>query len=138
MIFLIKDDFDQIMRLDVLDNITESDDSKLDTEEEFAMAKIGSFLGERYDLEAEYLLLGAQRNRMLIRAVMQLMLFALYQRRSSNDVPDHIYDGKEYVEKWLKGVRDGKLSTSLAIKDEELGSQELFLSEPNRNYSRRF
>lgn len=137
MIFIEKTDFYQIIRQDVLNNLIENDDAKLDTEEAFAMAKVEAYLGARYDLAAEYALTGDDRNKMLMRAIMALMLYTLYGVRSSADIPEHIEDKKLYALEWLEGVRDEKLSTNLALSNTEDGRQGLFLSTGTK-YSRAF
>lgn len=137
MIYIEKTDFEQIIRLDVLDNLTGGDDTKLDEEESYAMANVESHFGERFDLEAEYLFTGDDRNKMLVRTILHLMLYTLYGIRSTKDIPEHIEDKHGRALQYLKDVRDGKLSTNLTLKDAEVGRQAMFLGSGTK-YSKAF
>lgn len=138
MEYLVKTDFNQIIRTDILDNLTESDDRKLDTEELTAMATVKSYLGNRFDLTAEYALTGTDRDPKLIRTLTQLIIFELYKSRATADLPDHIWKGEKQAMDWLKGVRDGLLSTDLTPVDEDGDRFAIRTSPATQKYSRRF
>ena len=137
MIFLEKNDFAQVIRLDILDNLTEGIDSKLDIQEGVAMDEVYTYLGNRYDLQAEYSKTGDDRNKTLLYQMINLMLYKLYGVKSSRDIPMHIEDNHKYAIRYLKGVRDGVLSTTMQLLNEDEGRKAIFLSQ-GKKYSRPF
>lgn len=107
MSFLIKDDLLSYMESEEIEQITDGDDSIIDTviqdSEEFG----AELLRQRYDVPFEYAKTGTDRNSQLLKQLTAIAIFYLSERLPTNILPEARFLAYERAEKWLNDVAKG-------------------------------
>jgi hypothetical protein len=122
MIFITEDDFKRKLSVDIRAQITESDPDILDDVEADAMAIIQDALSPTYDLDAEFAKAEDDRNKNLIRIMLNLMVYFIYERVPDTQVPERVVKNYDDTISEINKIEAGKKNISLAkIVDEETG-----------------
>jgi len=125
MIFLTITDFLLKISDDIRNQITGSDDAVLDDAEIHAMAVIQDALYQKYDLDAEFAKTGDNRHKNLLRWMLNLALYFLYERIPDNQVPERVVKNYDDTVIEIKNIEIGKRNTSLAkLTREDNGRKE--------------
>jgi phage gp36-like protein len=119
MNFLTRDDFDTKLSEDIVSQIIETDDTILDDAELQATAIIEDALSKTYDLDAEFAKTDTDRHKNLLRWMMNLAVYFIYERIPSNQVPDRVVKNYDDTIAEIKGIESGKRNTSLTLKVDE-------------------
>ncbi len=90
MDFITKEDYYSRITSDILDQITNKEDTLLDNPEADAAALITDKIGFKYNVRGELGKTGAARNRSLVRWIVTISLYYLYGRIMGDDVPERI------------------------------------------------
>lgn len=112
--------------------------------ESWAQAIIKSYLGNKYDMDAEFALDAidndATRDRQIMQNMIDLVLCTIHKTINPRDLPDHISKSCDSAMEWLKEARDGLIILPLTTRplnpgEQEydtthLGSQPKFISKP--------
>lgn len=134
--FLTKDDYLTRIDADILDRLTDEDDSVLDTAEQQAIAFITSFLAARYDTDAVFEASGADRNPILVMYAVDITLFYLYLRVAPEAIPEARTAAYEIAEKWLTKVQAERVNPTGLPKPDD-GSKDYVRwggNRPRRNH----
>jgi hypothetical protein len=122
MVFLTIDDFKSKLDADIRDQITGSDDTLLDDSELQAMAIIQDAFSATYDLDAEFAKTAKDRHMNLIRWMLNLTVYFIYERVPDNQVPERVVKNYDDTIAEIKAIEAGKRNTTLAkIADIETG-----------------
>lgn len=118
MLFLTDNDFLPIIRDEFLAAIIDQDDSILSTAELTAMATVEEYLSQQFDIAAVWATTGTQRNHYLIRIMISLIRYDLYQRlpKGGFGAPTDVSSDKREAIEWLKLVSTGTISSKLPAK----------------------
>lgn len=118
MLFLTEPDFTPIIRDAFLQQVLDEDSSILATAEMQAMSTVEGYLFELYDMPAIWACSGAQRNAHLVRLMIGIIRYDLYQRlpKGGFGTPSDVASDRSEAMDWLKLVCTGKLSANLPRK----------------------
>ncbi len=137
MIFLTKNDFYIKLNPDILNNLTGGDDTILDKIENQAIAYVKDILGDKFLIDDELGKTDTQRNTSLIRWLLNLCLYYLYERTADLQIPDTIFKNYQDTINELERIVQGKLRTTLTPKILEDGNHKTFFrwgSNPKRGH----
>lgn len=122
MVFITIEDFNRKLSADIMAQITDSDETVLDDAEADAMAIIQDALSPTYDLDAEFALTEDARNKNLIRLMLSLMTYFIYERVPDTQLPGRVVKNYDDAISEIRKVEAGKQNISLAkIVNEETG-----------------
>jgi hypothetical protein len=104
MVFLVKDDFKIAIELNYLDEITDNDDTLLDSAESLAIEKVAMELDGRYDTDAIFDHTGSARHPLIIDYVARIAVFNLYSRINPLAIPENVAEMTANVMMELKRI----------------------------------
>lgn len=96
-----------------LQRMIEDDDSILMAAEDMAISTVKDSLFTYYDTNAIFGLTGDDRPKQVVRWVVVLTLYYLYERLPAKMMPERINDNYQEVMTWLKDIEDGKKPVNL-------------------------
>lgn len=105
--FIDKADYNTSINDNVLDQITQFDDTKLDRAEAVAISKVKSFLASRFDTAAIFSQTGTNRHPMVLDCCLKIALFELHMLINPRKVPTYRIEANDRAENWLKMVQEG-------------------------------
>lgn len=111
--FLSIEDFELKLSEDIRNQITDSDDTVLEDAEMHATAVIQDAFYNKYDLDAEFAATGEDRHKNLLRWMLNLTIYFIYERIPDEQVPDRIVKNYDDTIKEIKDIEQGKRNTSL-------------------------
>jgi phage gp36-like protein len=111
--FIAKEDYLPLMKSDNLNLTLQNDDTILLGEESQAIETVKSYLFERYDTALIFEKIGVERNLMIVRHCVNIVLYNIYQRiPNARDLPLKTKNYEETIT-FLERVADGKVSLDL-------------------------
>lgn len=111
--FLTKDDYDVSINSDMLIQLIDDDEEKLDKAEADSAQVIIDRIGSKYAVASELQKQGSVRNRTLVRWMRMLSLYFIYGRVPDEQIPERVVKDYDDVIKELDKISMGKYSTSL-------------------------
>lgn len=151
LMYITKNDYSLRIGIEHLDEILEqaiettglTADNVRQNAEAWGRAYIKSYLDSRYNMDAEFGLAdtSADRNFLIMQALIDLALCTIHKTVNPRDMPDHIRLACEDVQAWLIKARDGEIILSLPADEDEtpdssgnsntfINSQRKFISKP--------
>lgn len=122
MVFLTKDDFKTKLSADIIAQITDSDDTVLDDAELQAMSIIQEALSATYDLDAEFAKTAGERHKNLMRWMLNLLVYFIYELVPDTQVPERVVKNYDDTIAKIERLEAGKGNTTLPkIVDAETG-----------------
>lgn len=119
MTFLTIADFTLKLSEDIRNQITDSDDTILDDAEIQATAIIQDAFFDKYDLNAEFAKAGSSRHKNLVRWMLNLTVYFIYERVPDVQVPERVVKNYNDTLTELERIETGKRNTSLQKLDNE-------------------
>jgi len=113
MIYLTEGDFVAKISDNILEQILDGNNTILDEAEQSATAIIQDAFAQKYDLDAEFAKTGTDRHKNLLRWMLNLTLYFLYERVHDNQVPDRVVKNYDDTVSEIKSIEQGKRNTSL-------------------------
>jgi hypothetical protein len=137
MRFLTLNDLDTAVNRRILDMITGEDESKLSDSEALAIGFVQGKLSSRYDLATELGRTGESRNLNLVRWMVFLTVYYLYNTVQDLDIPERVRLNYEDVSKEIVRIASGKEATDLKGIATGEGVKTLFQwgSSPKRSHN---
>jgi phage gp36-like protein len=136
--FLQKEDYDNIIRRDILERVIDNNDSYRITAEYNAQSVLETYLRNRYDVTAIFSSIGDNRNRTIVRYMIDIVLYDLFSRIAPEQMNELRLTRYEEAIQWLKDVRDGKISPDLPKNSDDLTvpKKNTFVSSkyPSQNF----
>jgi phage gp36-like protein len=111
--FIEKEDYDFHIRTNRLDEILDQDDSILHEAELSAIATVEDALHRFYDSDAIFATTGNDRPKSVMRWVINLVMYHIYERVADNLVPERIVKNYNDTLALLEDVATGKRSVKL-------------------------
>jgi hypothetical protein len=122
MIFITIEDFNRKLSVDIRNQITDNDDTILDLAEAEATAIIQDAFSQFYDLNSEFAKADTDRNMNLVRLMLNLVVYFIYERVPDSQVPPRVVKNYDDTIREIRDIEAGKRSISLArINDIETG-----------------
>ena len=97
----------------IRNQITDTNDAILDDAELHATAIIQDAFFDKYDLNAEFMLTEEDRHKNLLRWMLNLSLYFIYERIPDNQVPERVVKNYDDTMQEIKLIEQGKRNTSL-------------------------
>lgn len=93
------------------------DNTVLTSLEEMVIDEVSSYLNGRYDTYLIFSQTDSKRSPLILRIVIDIMLYYLYLRIASDDIPEYIQTTYKNNLKMLTDIASGKLAPKLPHKD---------------------
>lgn len=103
--FITKADYGISISENLLDAITEVDDTKLDKAETFAIELAKGYLSARYDVDAIFAATGDDRNTVILEHCVSIALAKLHELVNARKVPTFRIDNKKEAKEWFVSVQ---------------------------------
>lgn len=107
MAFIDKTDFDVAIRDNILDDITEADDSLITKAIAEAINYTKGFLNNRYDVAAIFAQTGSNRDTTILNHCINIALYNLHRLINPRKVPTFRADHWREAKEWLADVNQG-------------------------------
>lgn len=104
MAFIDKSDYADVINANVLDDITQVSDAKIDTCEKRAIEYMSGYLNTRYDCTQIFNKTGDDRNQAILGYAKDITLYYLHRLINPRKVPANRYDAYKEAKEWLEGV----------------------------------
>jgi len=104
MAFIDKADYDDVINENILDDITEVDDDKIDKCEARAIRFMKGYLNNRYDVDAIFAKQGSERNEEILGYAKDITLYYLHRLVNWRKVPSDRAKAYNEAFQWLMGV----------------------------------
>lgn len=117
MIFLINTDFDAVIDADRLQEVTEGNDSILDTLELMAIGEMTGYLNVRYD-PTKCFLTDPSRIPIIVQMMVDIVLYHAHARIMPDNIPTLRSDRYKNAIIWCEKVADGFIAPELPVKEE--------------------
>lgn len=138
MQFLIKTDFESLMKVYDLEQLTAGDDTLLDLSELAAIHEMQSYLVDRYNVADIFVPpTGTEKHPLIKMYLIDMVLYHLHSRIARRDMPQHRENRYNIALQWLRSVAEGELNPNLPLRiDDEkevmnfrMGSNPRFKSD---------
>jgi phage gp36-like protein len=116
MAFISSSDYDSTIKAEIL-TLTQGNEASRQKAEQDAISQVKGYLGGRFDIEYELSLLDAERNDNLIRWIIDISLYRLYNRRGEIEMPPERGVNFDTAIEQLKDARAGNYHTGLKLLD---------------------
>jgi hypothetical protein len=127
MNFLLEDDFKLKIDAGIRTQIIDTDDSVMDEAELQATAIIQDALSHIYDLDAEFAKTSTDRHKNLIRWMLNLSVYFIYERVPDMQVPERVVKNYDDTVNEIKSIESGKRNTTLTkLIDEDGNNNTIF------------
>jgi phage gp36-like protein len=136
MAFLLIEDFDVLIKNNVLDDVTDATDELIDQVSLMAQQELESYLNQRYDCEEIFNATGDDRNKLLVMYAIDVSLYHLHARVNPRFLPEIRQTRYENAQNWLKAVAKGTITPNLpliAVGENDTSSNMRFGSLPKFN-----
>ena len=90
MVFLELDDLKGIRFNKTLQDYIDIDSYNFDMDEQVVIGLLKTYLSRTYDLDGELAKTGNNRNSLIIKIMSDILIYNLYQKLASNEIPEHI------------------------------------------------
>lgn len=129
MAFLTKEELKTVVTKEVIDLITNTDDSIVDEIIAESIAIMESFLFRYFDTKLIFLSEGNARSRVVVKFLKDITIYEIYQRRTRtmNEVAQNRYNE---AMNWLDQIAKGNISPDLPIRKIDIDGDGL-PDEPN-------
>ena len=104
MAFINKDDYADVINENILDDITEVDDDKIDSCEARAIRFMKGYLNNRYDVDQIFAKTGSDRNEEILGYAKDITLYYLHRLVNWRKVPSDRAKAYEEAKMWLMDV----------------------------------
>lgn len=110
MPFATKIDFPASLHADILDALTRNDDSVISDNVDRAVDEVKAYLNGRYNVEVDFAKTGNERNKFLLRIVVTMALYYIYQVHNPRKLTQVVIDEfNRYIE-MLEGIQAGRIN----------------------------
>jgi hypothetical protein len=113
MTFLTNEDLYTAIDKDVFNMLIEKVPTRLEDSEATARGYISGNLGSRYNLQNEFAKSGGARNATLVRWMIYLTVYYLYNTVQDLDIPERVTKNYDDVRKEIEKIVAGKMATDL-------------------------
>jgi phage gp36-like protein len=134
MPFLTKDDFANVIRDNVLDDITSFEDGKIEVCVEEVVSLMAGYLSNRYDTAIIFGATGDDRHKTVMMYCKDIVLYNLHSMISPRKIPRLRYDRYANAMNWLEMVSKQEINPpDLPIPDDGSKSYVQFGGNSRRN-----
>lgn len=117
MAFIEKSDFGTAIKDNILDAITEADDTLIDKAVTAAIELMKGYLNNRYDVTAIFSVTGDDRNPVLLMYGIDIALYDLHRRINFRKVPEFRTERYKTAKEWFMDVSDQTINPDLPVPE---------------------
>jgi len=121
MAFLIKDELRTVATLEIINLITNNNDSIVDDVISESIDVMSGYLYQYYDVAAIFSTLGPERNLTILKHLKAIVIFEVSMRRKC-PISKHQEDAKNEALTWLEKVSENKIKPPLPIRQVDTNS----------------
>lgn len=131
--FILKSDYGLSISENLLDAITEVDDTKLDEAESYAIEYAKGYLSSRYDVDAIFAATGINRNSVILQHCIAIALCKLHELVNARKIPTFRIDNKREAKEWFEKVQECKINppTLPKLTGDDANKKDYILSGSN-------
>lgn len=107
MAFITQSDFDEAINNNILDDIVESDNTKVDRAITESINYMKGFLSARYDIAAIFAATGTNRDPTILTHGINIALYRLHRLINPRKIPQHRVDMYNDAKEWFTDVNKG-------------------------------
>jgi len=115
MKFISKEEITSLVKLSILNDVTEENNNLLDVFESVALSEIDSYIGNKYNTTETFNRKGTERNQFLINIVIDILLYHLHSRLTPDQIPLIRTQRYEKAIAWLYQVSIGKITPPIPL-----------------------
>lgn len=119
MAFLAIEDFEVLIKNNVLDEVTDATDELINQVSLMAQQELESYLNQRYDCAEIFDATGDDRNKLIVMYAVDISLYHLHARVNPRYLPEIRQTRYETAQNWLKAVAKGTITPNLPLKTDE-------------------
>ena len=120
----------------MIDSMSSDDETIINQIELLVIDEVRAYISGKYDADYIFEQRDTGRNGVIVRIVLELMIYYLAKRMSSDEIPEYLTDDYERNIELLKDIGFGNLNPSLPLRDAELEGGITFVgSKPNNFYN---
>lgn len=112
LVFLTTDDLKARLQLRFLNEIAADYPNAFTTHESETIDLFKSKLGNRYNTESIFSQTGADRSKLIVKYMSDIVIYELLQNNPTRNVGDTYLLRYKAAIKWINGIRDGKETPS--------------------------
>ena len=132
--FLTPDDYNTMMPMRRREQASDSNSVVLDSVEKIAIQTVRDALCAKYDVDFVFAQRGANRPAQVLRWVIVISVYQLYERIPDQQVPERITAAYDNVLETLRDIEDGKKNLELPLKTLEPRTKARYGSNPPRSH----
>jgi len=132
MAFIEKTDFDQAIRDNILDDITESDDALITKACRASVDLMKGYLNARYDTAVIFSQTGDNRNPVVLMYGIDIALYDLHRLINPRKIPAFRTERYKAAKEWLMDVSESIINPDLPVPDSGDKEYILYGSNPKR------
>lgn len=111
--FIQAGDYSAFINNNILNKITGGNEDKIFNAEEMAIGFVVSKLGERFDIQAELKTTGEKRNKTLLRWLLSMSVYHLYNTIPDTEIPERVTKNYNDARQEITSIAKGKDPTDL-------------------------
>mgnify|MGYP001057299711 CR=1 FL=1 len=120
LIWLKDSDFLQLIKQDVLNQVTQADHGILETAEATAIKEVQGYLRGKYDL-TQIFTPGENRDNLIVMIVTDVLLYHLHSRINPQQIPELRQSRYDEAKRMLGEIRNGAIDLGLPLATDESG-----------------
>ncbi len=113
MAFLIKDELRTKSQIEIIDAITQADDTIIDMIISENITYMKGYLNSRYDVTKVFSQTGDNRDQVVLKILKALVIYEIYASNNPNMMTQTIKDENEQAIRWLELVQRTKVNPDL-------------------------
>jgi len=122
MVFIKREELLTYIEEGVLDALTSKNNNILDNIEKYAISEIDGYISGKYNTDVMFAKRNDKRNPYLISLVIDIMLFQLYARTTSDNIPEIKTSKYAKAIEYLENVAKGKITPNYPVKNNKYDS----------------
>jgi phage gp36-like protein len=123
MIFVQDDDYNKVIKDDILDRVIQGSPAYLWDAERASRAEMISYLNPRFDTMTIFSQTGDARDALIVMYFVDIVLYHIHSRINPKQVPEIRVERYERAIAWLKAVSRGEIVPALPTIPTEDGQQ---------------
>ncbi len=133
MAFIEKSDYADVIRENILDDITEVNDNIITSCQKRAISFLKGYLNSRYDVNAIFSKTGDDRSSEVLGYAKDITVYYLHRQVNARKIPIERSEAYKEALDWLRGVLAGEINPDLPKTSGESKDFIQFGSNPKRS-----
>ena len=116
MPFIVKADFEALIKNNVLDEVTDAEDTLIDQVSLMAQQEMESYLNQKYEVAVIFAATGNNRHKLIMMYAMDIALYHIHARVNPRYIPEIRQIRYDNAIKWLNSVAKGTITPDLPAR----------------------